>query len=110
MDKEDDLITLSGCGQQTQWRFPPELTRCPVSNCKKKFGIRAHAIAHYRGLHAKYAVFCSICNGPVSAKDIRTFSQHYDKRHPDEEKPVHLKDSMNGFEEVRIVLLQLNYV
>lgn len=89
--KDDDLITLSGLGQSTQWRFPQGMTRCPVYNCRREYGVRSLAIAHYIRWHAKNSVFCIECSKPVAAKEVGTFIMHYSKFHPNAELPAHLK-------------------
>lgn len=84
----DDLIILNGCGQMTKWRFPQNLTRCPVKRCVQKFQSRTTAINHYKHRHARNSAFCSICDGPFSAKDRSAFNRHYRDMHPNVKLPL----------------------
>lgn len=105
MDGEDDSITLNGLGQSTQWRFPQDMTCCPVRGCQREYGVRSLAIAHYIHRHAKNSVFCIECDKPVSAKSPSTFIMHYSKFHPDIELPAFLKKPETETDEVNIVEL-----
>lgn len=79
----DDLILLEGCGQLTQWKFPAELKMCPVKKCGLQFTVRMDAITHYKNLHAKDSVLCSICDVPIYAERLKDFEKHYHALHPD---------------------------
>lgn len=81
-EDNDDLITLTGCDQITQWRFPKDLKKCPVQNCTLQFKTRSTAIVHYKKQHAMDAVLCSICDKPISTKHRETFTKHYSRMHP----------------------------
>lgn len=94
-NKDKDLITLTGAGHITQWRFPKNLTRCPVSNCQKKCSTRSAAIEHYKNHHAIRAILCSICDKPVAAKTYDSFIEHYRKQHPQFDAPLDFKQSGN---------------
>lgn len=83
---DDDLITLGGCGQITEWRFP-KTKRCPVLRCSLSFGTRAAAMNHYKKKHARNAIFCHLCNKPVGTNTFKAFTLHFRKRHPGERVP-----------------------
>lgn len=93
-DEESDLITLKGLGQETQWRFPNDLTRCPMYTCRKEFGIRDAAIDHFKYQHIKNAVYCEVCDKPVGAKCRYTFEAHYKNLHPNVDPPEFLKNPL----------------
>lgn len=84
---DDDLITLGGCGQVTQWRFPQNLSSCPVLKCLKQFNSRSDAITHYKLKHAKNAVYCSLCNKPIAAPLPGIYKLHYNRLHPNIKNP-----------------------
>lgn len=88
---DDDLVTLKGCGQITQWRFPQETTSCPMLSCHKDYGLRSLAISHFKYRHAKHSAFCSECERPVGAKTVSGLTSHYSKLHPNAELPSYLK-------------------
>lgn len=81
----DDWILLEGCGQLTQWKFPAELKVCPVKKCGIQFTVRSDAIVHYKNLHAKNTILCSICDVPIYAERLKDLEKHYHGAHPDEE-------------------------
>lgn len=91
-DKESDVIILKGLGQKTAWRFPSDLTRCPIYTCRKEFGFRDSAIDHFKFQHTKNVVYCNVCDKPVKAKSRITFESHFHKLHPDDELPEFLKN------------------
>lgn len=90
---DDDLITLQGCGITTKWKFPPKLTTCPVQRCKQTFRTRALAIVHYKQLHAKHAIHCSLCDKPISAHSFVQFKSHYNCWHPYQKIPYNSNDA-----------------
>lgn len=82
-EEVDDLITLEGCGNKTQWRFlKTDWTRCPVLVCKTTFKLRSHAILHYKEFHARDFCFCTVCEKPVYASTVASFLKHYQEKHP----------------------------
>lgn len=85
-DEEDDLITLNGCGQVTQWRFP-DTKICPVQNCRLLFGIRSDAMHHYKKRHAKVSILCPICEKPIISHKPSDFMRHFLRIHPNNETP-----------------------
>lgn len=87
-DEDDDVIILKGLGQITKWRFPPNITYCPVQNCKVEFKDNSAAIDHYKKKHSKVAILCSICKLPVQAHRITDFIKHYKARHPNSKVPI----------------------
>lgn len=87
-DKDNDLITLSGCGRITQWRSPKNLTQCPLRNCRLQFGVRSDAIAHYKRRHAIGSILCSICYKPIRASGPMYFRRHFKRKHPYSIMPV----------------------
>lgn len=89
-EEENDLITLSGCGQTTYWRFPQDLKHCPVQSCRIQFGVRSDAINHYQKRHAIYSLLCPICVKPICAQRKYDFQTHFAKVHPMEEMPYDL--------------------
>lgn len=91
-DEVDDLITLRGCGRITQWRFPSDITRCPVHRCPHTFHSRAKAINHYKEKHANYAILCPICEKPIAAHSKHGFISHYEKWHAYQKVPYNLYD------------------
>lgn len=84
---DDDLVTLYGCGYITQWRFPMHLKECPVRGCRLQFKNRQNTIAHYKKVHAKNAILCSLCNKPIAAKQASLFIKHYRRMHPKSSVP-----------------------
>lgn len=82
---DDDLITLSGLGKITQWKFPKNVTQCPMHCCNFKFEMRATGISHFKQLHAKYTILCTICNKIVSSRQRQQICKHFDKMHPNED-------------------------
>lgn len=89
-DEQDDLITLSGCDEISEWRFP-QMSQCPLYSCNKDLGVRSLAISHFKYRHAKNSVFCSECDKPIGAKSLHTYFTHYTKRHPNAKLPTCLK-------------------
>lgn len=85
-DEVDDLIMLSGAGQIGYWRFPLNLTECPNLRCHANFSSRAKAILHFREIHAKNYIHCSICDKPIYAHgSTKDFLKHCQRMHPNEE-------------------------
>lgn len=80
-DDENDLITLSGCRQVTQWRFP-NTKSCPVISCRVLFGIRSDAIRHYKKRHAQTSILCPACKRPIVAQFPNQFLKHFTNIHP----------------------------
>lgn len=82
-DDEDDVITLSGCGQNYRWKFPKDSTKCPIKSCLSKFEVRSNAIDHYKKCHAMNAMYCKICDKPIATQgNVRNFESHYNRMHP----------------------------
>lgn len=95
-DNADDLITLSGVGYITQWRFPVHSNECPLKSCREKFGLRSDAIAHYKRQHAMNAIHCAICDRPISTGKLRwNFIQHYKIMHPGVKMPFDFEKWIN---------------
>lgn len=90
-DDDDDVIQLNGCGQVTFFRFPQNTTCCPAYNCSVDSGFRSRAIAHYKRMHAKDHIFCTLCQKPVGAKWRHTLLKHYNTIHPNIDLPEFLK-------------------
>lgn len=90
--EKNDLITLNGCKKITYWRFPQNITYCPVRFCKLMFGIRSDAIFHYRKKHADHSILCQICYKPIIAQRPCDFVRHYRRMHPGMEVPFGLVD------------------
>lgn len=90
-EEDNDLITLTGCGQITQWRFP-QTTRCPLRNCRADPGFRSLTIDHYRKRHAKNFTLCALCDKPVSAKQIWSVILHYRTKHPNDQLPAYVTE------------------
>lgn len=100
-DEENDLLILEGCGQRMEYRFPNGLTQCPISACRKEFGIRASAIDHFKSRHSKNSIFCETCDNVVRAKNFYTLIGHYKNLHPDVEPPEFLKNPIPKENKVR---------
>lgn len=65
-DDDDDLITLSGLGRITYWRYPKKKWQtCPVGQCNWKFEDRSDAIAHYKTAHSHSTICCHICHKAI---------------------------------------------
>lgn len=78
-----DTIELNGCGHTTFWKFPKTIKKCPQSNCRMVFESRSAAINHYKELHAKDTILCSICDWPVRVNHcMKDFFGHYERKHP----------------------------
>lgn len=92
---DDELITLSGCNQITEWKFPANLKRCPVIRCGLKFKKRSHAISHYKLQHAQKSILCLLCNKPISAQSTNDFIRHYIRIHPGTEIPYVFIEKMS---------------
>lgn len=106
-DDEDDMITLYGCSQTTYWRFPENMTLCPVSSCNETFEVRSEAIKHFRESHAQHSIHCSICEKVITTYSFEGYMAHFYNFHPDEIAPLNLNeqsrntDSNEQIEEVR---------
>lgn len=91
IEKNDDLITLKGCGYTTIWRFPMNMKRCPNSRCNFISKDRSETIAHYRKHHAMSAILCYLCNKPISigvnTKSTYNYMLHYKNGHPNVKDP-----------------------
>lgn len=84
----DDLIILTGCGMKTQWKFPDNLERCPMTGCWKTYSNRLKIILHYKKRHAEKSILCYICNAPMCVPNDKDFENHYRRLHPDVEMPI----------------------
>lgn len=82
---DDDLITLRGLGKITQWKFPKNVTQCPMHCCNFKFKMRATGISHFKQLHAEHTILCTICRKIVSSRQRQQICRHFDKMHPNED-------------------------
>lgn len=94
MDKKgdgvDDIIILTGLGQRTEWRMPPNTTRCPFNKCGEAFEDRSALKTHYQEQHAPHMVLCEICDKPLTANHISTVLRHYREKHPNAGRPLSL--------------------
>lgn len=99
-DKDNDLITLGGCGRITQWRYPNNLMQCPNVKCCKEFETRSNAIAHFKELHAKDAILCSICQKPIAAQYESVFIRHWERKHPQMKMPYGFGTAPNQTKQV----------
>lgn len=96
MDNDRESITLRGCGFVTQWRFPDDLTRCPVGRCFKRFNSRSSAKEHFISKHADDSVFCFACNKPIAACKRGIYLAHFKRKHPKIQNPFqHFNDNKN---------------
>lgn len=91
-DDEDDVITLNGCGRISHWKFPADLTNCPVFKCNAEFGLRSDAIDHYKKCHAMNAIYCSMCEKPIAAYTLSNLKAHYTRMHPGIDFILNFKD------------------
>lgn len=96
-DDEHDWITLSGCNQISQWKFPPKRTHCPVQKCRAQFETIKQTILHYKTVHAEHGVLCPLCNKPIIAKLTVTYKRHFMSVHPGEKFPL---DEIDELEEI----------
>lgn len=97
-ENEDDLITISGLNWITEWKFPKNLTQCPVHRCNQDLGcnnqleIRSAAISHFKERHAKRAVFCFICEKLIICWFKSSFDRHYRRIHPNKKIPFNFME------------------
>lgn len=70
------MITLEACNQTMQWKFPVNLTQCPLEMCRREFGYRNEAIAHFKNRHAKNAAFCTKCDKPIEVYRQEDVKEH----------------------------------
>lgn len=103
-DDIDDLITLDACGQITKYRFPQNVTRCPIVQCKESFEFRSAGIEHFKEKHAKTLIMCPICIKPVSAPTVDRFVHHCRDKHPQEKIPFDFSNQMPEDEDETIIL------
>lgn len=97
-DKHDDLITLRGGGQITQWKFPENIKNCPIHNCDTRFAVRSDAIEHFKQQHTGQSIYCSICDKPIATSGLFGFKMHYFQVHPNEELPEKSNDGNQSIE------------
>lgn len=94
------MIILKGGSHVSEWKFPPNITKCPSRKCASDFTNRIEAIAHYRKKHAMNYQYCSKCKMLIPTHKMKNFNSHYLKVHPSGKdkriQPVEMK-------EVRIV-------
>lgn len=96
----DDLIILEGGGQIEQWRFPDEFAQCPVEECGTQFTVRMDAITHFKKQHAKSAMYCSICDMPITAERSEDSKEHFHEKHPDVDVELNLDELPREVHEV----------
>lgn len=90
------MITLTGAGRVTQWRYPKQNWKnCPFQRCSKKFDLRSTAIAHYQTVHAHKMIACPICVRPISATVITALRHHYRRMHGNVKFPLDIGRSSN---------------
>lgn len=82
---EDDFITLRGQGIITKWRFPPNITQCPVRRCYASYASRSDAMAHYKEKHARFSILCPICVKPIITHSAKDYYSHHLSIHPNDE-------------------------
>lgn len=85
----DDIFRFKifGLDVVKEWNYP-NTDYCPIGNCQQKFESRELAIGHYREYHAKFIVWCKICNRGISTKSHDRFHKHYQIAHPDQQWPA----------------------
>lgn len=82
-EQNNDIITLTGGGITTFWRFPKSLTKCPMLRCRMEFNTQSKAVAHFKKLHASGSIHCSICDRPIRSQQYVTdFVSHHIRMHP----------------------------
>lgn len=81
LQKGEDMITLCGLDRITKWRFPKNLSHCPVMKCLLTFETRSAAIDHFKVEHAHNHTLCSLCNKPISVLNERNWSRHHKRVH-----------------------------
>lgn len=89
-DGSDGIIILTGLGQRTEWRIPPNTTRCPVNKCREPFVDRSALTSHYQEQHAPHLALCESCDKPISANHISNVQRHYREKHPNAGQPLKL--------------------
>lgn len=100
--EQDDLITLTACGVTTEWRFPPKITHCPKRKCSEKFDSHSNALRHYIAEHASNAIFCSLCQKPITVYRSKSFCEHYRKAHPFNKIPYKFDDINESTSEMQV--------
>lgn len=110
-DSINDLITLTGGGKTTFWRFPKLLTKCPVLKCRMEFNAHSKAVAHFKELHASGSIHCSICDRPIRTNQyVNDFVRHHIRMHPTIELPYGITVSEEKLQVQKVLfLLQLKF-
>lgn len=96
---DDDIITLSGCGITTRWRYPKDSKKCPFKNCRKTSKNQSYAIAHYKKEHSADGILCEICKKPICCRLVKTFIEHYKRQHPNEKVPYAFQSNSSNVKE-----------
>lgn len=109
-EKDDgyDLIELTGCGKISQWRFPKDLERCPISSCQELFDDRFEAIDHYRKEHAKNSILCYICAIPIYTYSFKDFEAHFNRMHPNDGIPFQFNQKIKQEPQPAKVCIEIN--
>lgn len=95
-DDEDDLITLHGGGQITQFKLPKTIERkCPVWNCRMEFGIRSDVLSHFKKRHTLDHFYCKHCDKAIFARNQNDFYKHSRKAHPNVKQQIDFEDSFD---------------
>lgn len=94
MNEFDDIITLEGCNQKIQYKFP-DVTQCPLELCRRELGDRAAALLHFKNRHAKNALYCSKCDSPIEVYRQDELEEHNRRVHADENVALSCHKSPN---------------
>lgn len=95
VNEADDPITLSGCGQVTYWRFPTNMTRCPLLSCQETYPTRSATMNHFKIFHAKNAILCHLCDKPIFTYSFEGFNEHFRRFHATEPLPFPSKETVD---------------
>lgn len=74
------------------WRFPKNVSRCPMSGCNAAFKLRSEVLNHYRTAHALNCILCPACEKPILATYNTNVIRHYQTSHGNMEIPAQFND------------------
>lgn len=67
--------------QSVIWHFP-DTGQCPLKECALLLSSRSVAAFHFRTMHAKITMACTVCGELVLAENAHDLLQHYQGMHP----------------------------
>lgn len=86
-EDDENMIALEGCGISTKWRFPKDLTKCPMLRCDASFSTHSACRNHFKKVHAKHSICCPECKKPYVAFRPHNFLLHFSNAHPNSRMP-----------------------